>query len=580
MTGYIPQETVERIKADTDIVDLISEYVNLKKAGKDFLGLCPFHREKTPSFTVVPNKGFFYCFGCGASGNAVNFIMRHENLEYAEALRFLARRAGIVIPEKRWSDRQSYAGRLHQAVEFAEAFFRKALHNSPAVGYLKSRGVGDEIRDELGLGYAPDGWDNLLSAALREKFPPELFFEAGLLVKKEGRPGEYYDKFRNRLMFPIRNLSGRVIGFGGRVLSDSESPKYLNSPETAIYHKGSVLYGLNHTKNQIREAGEAVILEGYFDFATTYQAGLKNVVAVSGTGFTPNQANLLARFCQKVILLYDGDSAGMKATLRAVETLYNAGLEPYIVRLPDGADPDGFIRKNGIGALKNLLDEAPGYIDFVKQSLPDEFTKMPISKQEKIIGSLAENARRIDDPLKHDLFVRKVIETFDLPASAAIRFARQPEAPQAMENRQELTGRAKFESLYLGFLLNHPGFLPESLRLIRSEQFSDDANRTIYDKLKDENHNDFSIGDFLEKIPEGEARRRLTEIIIRDSAGAPPDTLFEEFVRKFRHFQKQDRLIALRAEILQAEKEGQNQRLEQLTRAYRDIQNAAKGKAN
>jgi DNA primase len=581
MAGMIPEDIVEKIKTDTDILDLVSEYITLKKAGKDYVGLCPFHREKTPSFSVIPDKGFFYCFGCGASGNAVNFIMRHENLDYPEALRFLAKRAGITIPEKISSGQESPSAGIYQAVEFAEKFFRKHLKNSVGLEYFKSRGLKDTTIDEFGLGYAPESWDGLIKAMTKDKLSLPKFFEAGLVVRRDNQvpgAGEYYDKFRNRAMFPIRNLSGRTIGFGGRALGDQEGPKYLNSPETPIYHKGSVLYGLFHSKNHMREKSQAIIIEGYFDFITVYQEGIKNIVAVSGTGFTPNQANLLARFCEQVVLLYDADAAGMRATFRAVEVLYNAGLEPRIVRLPQGNDPDNFVRKNGPEALQQLIDSAVGYIDFVNQSLPDKFSRLPISRQEKVIGSLVQTAAGLEDDLKHELFVRKAIEAFDLPPAAAAKFVR-PKARKANIEDGEVVGRAKFESAFLGFLISNPFFIVESCKVIRPEHFSDQAHMEIYQKLKEWNSLENNIGDFLEKFPENGIRRKLTEIIVKEAAGAPAETRFDEFVEKFGDFHIGDQLSALRSEIAHAEKEGQTQKLEQLTRAYRDLQNSAKRKA-
>jgi len=581
MAGYIPEDIVEKIKSDTDILDLIGEYVTLKKTGKDFTGLCPFHKEKTPSFSVVPNKGFYFCFGCGASGNAVNFIMRHENLDYPEALRYLAKRAGITIPEKVSPDQESHTTKLYKAVEFAESYFRKHLKNSTGYDYFKSRGLSNATIEEFGLGYAPDGWDGLLKAIAKDKLATEIFFEAGLLVRRENQssgPNEYYDKYRNRVIFPIRNLSGRAIGFGGRVLKDQDGPKYLNSPETPIYHKGSVLYGLNHSKNFIREQNQAVIIEGYFDFISVYQAGIKNIVAVSGTGFTPNQANLLARFCEQVVLLYDSDAAGMRATFRAVEVLFNAGLEPRVVRLPEGFDPDKYVRDKGAETLRALINESVGYIEFVERSLPDKFARLPISRQEKVVASLVGTAAGRDDELKHELFVRKAVETFDLPPAASARFEK-PKARQTNLEPPEEFGRARFEGAFLGFLIAHPDFISESLKVIQSEHFNDPAHIEIYKKLKEWDLLENNIGDFLEKFSDDNIRRKLTEIIVRESAGAPAETRFDEFIVRFREFHLGDQLSALRLEIARAEKEGQTEKLERLTRAYRDLQNTAKRKA-
>ncbi len=574
MAGFIPEDIVEKIKTDTDILDLIMEYVTLKKAGKDYIGLCPFHREKTPSFTVVPAKDFYYCFGCGASGNAVNFVMRHENLEYPEALRFLAKRTGIRIPEKGSTD--SFTGKLYQAIEYALSFYIKNLKNSKAYEYLKSRNINDETIKELCLGYAPPGWDNLFQALNEDKLSPEIFEKAGLLVKSDKR-ADYYDKFRNRLMFPICSISSRPIGFGGRVLSDDEGPKYLNSPETQIYHKGSVLYGLNWSKNYIRRAGKAVVTEGYFDYIALFQAGIRNIVAVSGTGFTANQASLLARFGNEVVLLYDADSAGMKATFRAVDVLYNFNLEPLIARLPEGSDPDSFIKSNGYDELTRLIDTAPEYLEFVRDSLPDRFVRLPLSRQENIINSLVDTADGIEDDLKHDLFVRKTIETFDLPLTAISKFQKRSKKSKR-ETTSGLKGRNRFEMTFLGLLISHPEFINESLKVIKAENFGEPLNREIYEKLKFVETENFSVGDFLEQFPENGARRRLTEIVVDEITGAPPEVLFSDYINKFKKFQLSDRLASIRAEIAKAEKDGEAQKTEGLYREYRDLQNEANRK--
>ena len=580
MAGYIPDNIVERIKSDIDILDLISEYVTLKRAGKDFIGLCPFHREKTPSFTVVPSKEFYYCFGCGASGNVVNFIMRHENLDYPDALRFLAKRAGVTIPETGSAD--SGTNRMYQACEYAHNLFIKNLRNSTAYEYIKARGVSDDIIKELGIGYAVPGWDNLYGALTKDKLAPVDFEKAGLLVKSEKRSG-YYDKFRNRLIFPIKNISGRVIAFGGRALSDEEGPKYLNSPETQIYHKGSILYGLNWAKNDIRAAVKAIICEGYFDYVSLYQAGIKNIVAVSGTGFTANQGSLLARFCSEVVLLYDADSAGLKATFRAVDILYNSGLEPYVVRLPKGKDPDEFIKDYGAEELKKLIDGAVSYLEFVKQSLPDKFNRLTISRQEKIIKSLAETAGNIDDDLRHELFVRKAIETLDLPTTAAAKFDRAGRTRSQIKV-SSISGRERLEMGYLGFLFANPEFIKESLQVVKPEVFNESVNREIYNKLKTVNSSKFSVGDFLEQFPETAGssdsgiRRRITEIIVSETAGAPADVRFSEYLEKLKHYQLSDKLNALLSEIAKAEKEGDLENAEKLTREYQELQNVASRK--
>jgi DNA primase len=573
--GYVPEDIVEKIKSDIDILDLIGEYVTLKKAGKDYIGLCPFHREKTPSFTVVPSKGFYYCFGCGASGNAIGFVMRHENLDYPEALKFLAKKAGITIPETGSAD--SIAGKLYKATEYAHGFFRRNMKNSTADEYIKSRGASDEIVAELEIGYAPAGWDNLYNAIKKDKLSLDDFDKAGLIIKSDKGPG-YYDKFRNRLIFPIKNISGRVVGFGGRALNDEDSPKYLNSPETQIYHKGSILYGLNWAKNQIRNSGKAIIAEGYFDFISLYQAGIKNVVAVSGTGFTLNQGSLLARFCSEVILLYDADSAGMKATFRAVEIIFNSGLEPYVVRLPQGSDPDSYIRDNGVESLSKMIGAAVDYLEFVRQSLPDKFNKLPISRQEKVIKSLVETASGIEDDLRYALFVRKAVETLDLPAAAASKFQRSRKT-KAAASISDLSGRVKLERSFLGFLLANPEYIKESIQVLKSENFIDKDNREVFITLKSVSSTaKFTVGDLLEQFHDDGIRRKITEIIVNETAGAPPDLRFNEFIEKFKNLQISDRLNYLLTEIAKAEKEGDINSAEKLTREYQDLRNVASRK--
>jgi DNA primase len=297
--------------------------VTLKKSGKDYKGLCPFHQEKTPSFFVVPSKEFYHCFGCGKGGNVINFIMDHERMEYPEALRFLAQKAGIEIP-------RTYTGstdteRVYEALAFAEKFFRNRLLTSG------------------------------------EKIPVAILEKAGLAKRKEG----HYDRFRKRIMIPVKNVAGKTIAFGGRIMPGDEGAKYINSPETEIYRKGRILYGLDISKNPVRENNEAIVVEGYFDLISLVQAGIPNVVAVSGTGFTPEQASLLSRFCERVVLMYDPDSAGIKAAFRACGVLYNAGLEPRLIRLPNETDPDSFIRSRGTENLLRMVSDADDIFDFV-----------------------------------------------------------------------------------------------------------------------------------------------------------------------------------------------------------------------
>lgn len=399
MSGRIPSEIIERIREATDIVELVSGYVRLERKGGNYFGLCPFHAEKTPSFSVNPAKGIFHCFGCGVGGNVFTFLQLHDKLSFTEAARELAERCGITIPaavESQRSEKEDASLRhldaLYRANELAAQFYTHCLMEGKgeefdqARAYLKSREISPDLAKEFRLGYAPRSWDGLIRYVRHlEKQSPRgeavtlrNLLDAGLIMQKGDKP---YDRFRGRLMFPILSLSaisrrtaGRVVGFGGRILSISttdkapsssdESPKYINSPETPIYHKGKVLYGLSQAREAIRRRGECLIVEGYMDLIRLHDAGFAHAVATSGTALTIEQAYLLRRFCRRIVLVFDGDAAGSRASLRGGDVLLSAGLEVRIVGLPAAHDPDSYIRSEGAAAFARLVEDAEDSITY------------------------------------------------------------------------------------------------------------------------------------------------------------------------------------------------------------------------
>lgn len=375
MTTQHGPDLVERVRSAVDIVTLISEFVSLKKSGRKYRGLCPFHNEKTPSFYVDETKQLFYCFGCSVGGDIFKFVMLQEGVDFRESLRTLARRAGITVPEPGATGRQtSEREAMLRACREAQAVYRKILleerDGEPGRQYLKRRGVDTDTARELGLGFAPDRWDTLRGSLSSRNLKPELLMAAGLVIKRESGSG-FYDRFRNRVTFPIVNPSGDVIGFGGRLIGEGE-PKYLNSPETLIYNKRQSLYGLYHSRQAIKSAGEAIVVEGYLDFASMYQAGIRNVVATLGTSFTAEQVGLLKRFAQKVVVNYDGDAAGVSAARRSLETLLAQGVVVRVLQLPEGQDPDAFVREASPEAYRDLLQEAPSCFDFLVEAASGE----------------------------------------------------------------------------------------------------------------------------------------------------------------------------------------------------------------
>ncbi len=576
MSGRIPGDIVDRVKTETDIVSVISEFISLKKSGKDFKGLCPFHQEKTPSFFVIPGKGFFHCFGCGKGGNAVNFIMEHERLDYPSSLRYLADKAGIVIP--RTESAGTFEDRLHIALSMAASFFEKSLFENPvgkmALEYLQSRGISMDTARLFGFGFAPPGWDNLLRAAAEKGVKVADLEAAGLVAKKQ----KYYDRFRNRLMAPIKTLSGKVVGFGGRIMPGDDSPKYINSPETSVYKKGRILFGMDVTKNAIRDNNEAVVVEGYFDLITLYQAGIKNVVAASGTGFTDRQASLLARFCEKAVLLFDSDSAGVKAAFRASGVLYNAGLEPSLVMLPKGTDPDSFIRENGRSELSRLISESVDIIGFIQGGLKGRFSDQTLTRQKRIVAALSELMSPIEDNLTRDLLSKKMFDRLDIDIKTLGIIGETRKSPEPSRENEVVAGRDKFEREFLRILLSHPEFISMCSGQIDEFLFTESSNAEIYRTIEEfaAEGRELSITDISEKIADSETGRRLREMAISSEPSGEFEVEFDDYLEKFRLISVRKRLDELKSLIGEAESKSDDDRLRSLTREFQNLKSEVK----
>ena len=578
MSGRIPENIVERINNETDIVSVISEFIALKKSGKDFKGLCPFHQEKTPSFFVIPAKGFFHCFGCGKGGSTVNFIMEHERLDYPAALRFLAGKAGIEIP--RTEATNSFEEKLHTAWAMAASFFEKALFENPSgkmvLEYLESRGISKDTARLFGFGFAPSGWDNLIKAAVARGVKIVDLEAAGLVAKKES----YYDRFRNRLMIPIKTLSGKVVGFGGRAMPGDDSAKYINSPETAVYKKGQILYGMDVSRDDIRSKDEAVVVEGYFDLITLYQAGIKNVVAVSGTGFTDRQASLLARFSRKIVLLFDSDSAGVRAAFRACGVLYNSGLEPSLVMLPKGSDPDSFVKEKGSAELSKLISGSEDIIDFVQRGLKGRFSDQPLTRQKRIVSTLTELMSPIEDNLTRDLLAKKMFDRLDIDIKTLgmIGETKKDSRTSAPQSKGAATGRDRFERRFLEMLILHQELISKCDGLVNRSLFSDDSNAVIYtafEKLFAVGR-EISVIEIANEVGNGDTGGRLREIAIRSEETSDSEIEFEDYLRRFRQISVRKRLDELKSLIGQAERSSDYDKLRSLTREFQNLKSEVK----
>jgi DNA primase len=360
------EDLLDQVRNANPIQDLVADYVSLKKSGRNLLGLCPFHGEKTPSFTVNPERGIFHCFGCGEGGNVIGFVMKREGMSFPEAVRFLAARRGIAVPEQDAGRREDRGlkERLLAANAAAAAIFAASLSGPAgrqALAYLDRRKITPGTREEFGMGWAVPGRDALCRALTAQKFTAQELVQAGLAIQRE--EGGLIDRFRGRVMFPIHDVAGRLVGFGGRLLADGE-PKYLNSPETPLYRKSNILYGLSRAKEAIRREGTGIVVEGYFDLITAAQAGVRNVVATSGTALTDGHAEAMRRFAERWVVVFDGDAAGIRAAKRSLEVFAAHGLFARGVLLPGGADPDSFIRDKGGEAFRELVAKAEDLLDF------------------------------------------------------------------------------------------------------------------------------------------------------------------------------------------------------------------------
>jgi DNA primase len=411
----INSETINKIMDAARIEEVVGDFVALKKRGTSLIGNCPFHNEKTPSFNVSVTKGIYKCFGCGKGGDAVHFIMDHEKYSYPEALKFLANKYNIPVEETVQSPQNIEAQNAREALyivsQFASGFFADQLWNASegrAVGlsYFKERGFREDVIKKFELGYSPDSWDALINASKAAGHKEAYLESTGLVVKND--QGKVYDRFRGRVMFPIHNFTGRVIGFGGRTLkTDKNVPKYVNSPESDIYHKSNVLYGLYHAKKAVRDLDNCYLVEGYADVLSAHQAGVENVVASSGTSLTTEQIRLIGRFTQNVTMLYDGDAAGIKASLRGLDMILEEGLNVKVVNFPDGHDPDSYMHLVGSGAFKHYIENnRKDFILYKADTLLKEAGNDPI-KRAGIIRDIVESIAKIPDNIKASVFIRE-----------------------------------------------------------------------------------------------------------------------------------------------------------------------------
>ncbi len=424
----IDHDTVERIHAAANIVEIISDFIPVKKKGVNYQACCPFHNEKTPSFVISPSNGFFKCFGCGEGGGAITFVMKHESLSYPDALRYVAQRYGIDIVEtqisKEGQERATKKEAMMAINVYASDYFAKQLNESAegrniALSYFRERGFNDTTIEKFSLGYCPSSGDYFTNEAISQGYKEEYLIETGLTIKRE--QGGYYDRFSGRVMFPITTFTGRIIGFGGRTMrTDKKTAKYLNSPESEIYHKSDTLYGISQSKRAITQKDKVFLVEGYTDVISMHQNGIENVVASSGTALTEGQVLLIGRVTKNVTVLYDGDSAGIKASLKGIDILLKGGLNVRVVLLPDGEDPDSFASSHSAEELSAYIDSKEvDFLSFKSRLLIDEVKDDPIGRA-TVITEVIRSISVIDDDVVRSQYIKECSLLLDCDASMVI----------------------------------------------------------------------------------------------------------------------------------------------------------------
>lgn len=548
-----------QVREAADIAEIVGQVTPLRQAGHRMKGLCPFHREKTPSFSVDRDKGLFYCFGCGTGGDVFKFVMLTERLTFPEAVEFVAGRVGIQLPRKSKREREGDKDDLLELIEEAAGAFHQALSwtPNPADSYLTKREVDPAARKKYGFGYAPDSWDYILSR-LGRKYTPQKLESAGLALPRKSGDG-YYDRFRNRLIVPIHSETGSILGFGGRSL-DGSDPKYLNSPESTLFNKSRILYNLHRAKEQMRKLDRAILVEGYFDCISLDFAGVPGVVASMGTSLTTGQAALLRKFARYVVIAYDGDEAGRNATLRAAPVLMSAGISVGVIDVGKGEDPDTFIKTHGIDGFLELLGNASDVFDFALQRLaPNPAALSGREKSEKLdtIGGLLS---AVSDPVIRNDAAQRVANGLRLEFETVWSKVRGP-VRTSMPEPKAREPISTTEKQILGAVLR--GELDPTLaQQLREEYFEDSVCRTLYSAIKERIFRaqplDFSG---IATDVRGEAELTLlSELALGDEVGDSNPRALEDSIRRMERRSLERRLKELTHHSEEAQREGDSVR--------------------
>lgn len=564
----ISEEIIQKVKEENDIVDVISETVNLKRSGRNYIGLCPFHNDKSPSLSVSPDKQIYKCFSCGEAGNVITFVMKQKNYNFIEAIKSLAERANIVLHIE--NSKQSAVSKKKDIlykinVEAARYYFKNLTVNNVAKEYFSNRGIKNSTIRKFGLGYAKEGWTNLIYYLKRQGYNDNQLIDAGLVIKNENK-GTIYDRFRNRVMFPVFDIRGKVIGFGGRVFDDSK-PKYLNSPETLVFHKGVNLYGLNFAVKDGINDRTLIIVEGYMDCISLHQYGITNAIASLGTALTVNQARLIKRYADKVVISYDADIAGQKATLRGLDILKDAGLDVRVLLIPQGKDPDEFVRLNGKEAFLKLVYSA---ISLIEYRLKRAAEGIDFNNNEMVIKYVKRTAEIFAnvDSVEKDIYIKKIAEDtglreqsiYDLINKVNISKENQ-NVNKKEENRTELylePAFSKAEKAILKLMLNDE-YYNLIIKNITEEDFFSKAHKDIFKYIIDaKNRKKSNVPMYVESLCDDVetskefVKVKETQLLDTDDE----EKLINDCINKIKKYKLSQKLERLKKEQKELERKG------------------------
>lgn len=586
--GLIPEDIIRQVMDRCSIVDVISGYVLLKHAGRNFKAPCPFHHEKTPSFVVNPDKQIFHCFGCGVGGNVITFVMKQERLEFPEAVRLLAERAGIEIPAGGPQNNQAHQLRqqILQVNSLTAQYFHQNLLSDKseatkaARDYLKGRGISLEMAKKFHLGFALEQWDGLIAFLRQQNYSLDFLEKAGLVIPQNKGNG-YYDRFRDRVIFPICDIRGQYVAFGARTLQKDNQVKYINSPETPVYTKGQYLYGLHLAKDAIARRDFAIVVEGYMDFITPYAVGVQPLVASLGTALTVEQIRLLRRFTKNVVMLFDADQAGQAATVRSLDMLIEEGMAVSVAALSPGEDPDSFVRKMGVAAFEERLARAESVFDFKLKFLLQQHKAGTIENNARIAEGMLPTIRKFNNAIVQSEYMKRLAQTLMVSQEALVQEFKkikdpvQPAPAVSLQGRQDEPEDIRpVERNILRLMLEERDFIPLVCRDVTPEDFQNSRVRQIVQKI----YELFSAGaepgvqTLLNCFEDEKIVRIISEVMTcEDLLAGDKEKIYRDCLRRLREDRLRVQRRGLLTEMETARSHGNQQRLEELTLEFNQL---------